>query len=258
MQKVFLIGLSGSGKSTVGHILAERLGKPLIDIDALVEKECGKPISAIFAQHGEDYFRSCESRMFTYIAQARDTAVIVTGGGIVTRPENRSILRELGVCIYLSVDPKTALERLTAQHTQALIDGKTPEVRPLLAGPDPLATLQNLLKARSDWYADAHFTCSTHGKSPERIAQEIIAMLISSGELVADPPIVLVRRVHIAEGYNVVVDWGGLGRLGQNLKMLNLPPRVFLITDRNVRDLYASMIIGTLSFFGFDPQLYTV
>src|SRR2546421_3621189 len=68
----------------------------------------------------------------------------------------------------------------------------------------------------------------------------------------------LVRRVRIGEGYNVVVDWGGLERLGQNLKMLDLPPRVFLITDTNVRDLYASMIIGTLSFFGFDPQLYTV
>src|SRR3989440_4002985 len=258
MQNVFLIGLSGSGKSTVGGILAERLGKPLIDIDALIEKECAKPISAIFSQHGEDYFRSCESRIFTHIAQARDSAVIATGGGIVTRPENRSILRELGVCIYLSVDPKTALERLTAQHTQALIDGKTPEVRPLLAGPDPLATLQNLLEARSDWYADAHFTCSTQGKSPERVAQEIIAMLISSGELIPDPPIVLVRRVHIGEGYDVVVDWGGLGRLGQNLQMLNLPPRVFVITDSNVRDLYASMVMGTLSYFGFDPQLYTV
>ena len=258
MQNVFLIGLSGSGKSTVGGILAERLGKPLIDIDALIEKECAKPISAIFSQHGEDYFRSCESRIFTHIAQARDSAVIATGGGIVTRPENRSILRELGVCIYLSVDPKTALERLTAQHTQALIDGKTPEVRPLLAGPDPLATLQNLLEARSDWYADAHFTCSTQGKSPERVAQEIIAMLISSGELVSDPSIVLVRRVHIGEGYNVVVDWGGLGRLGQNLQMLNLPPRIFVITDSNVRDLYASRVMGTLSYFGFDPQLYTV
>src|SRR2546421_7803138 len=258
MQNVFLIGLSGSGKSTVGGILAERLGKPLIDIDALIEKECAKPISAIFSQHGEDYSRSCESRIFTHIAQARDRAVIATGGGIVTRPENRSILRERGVCIYLLVDPKTALERLTAQHTQALLDGKTPEVRPLLAGPDPLATLQNLLKARSYWYADAHFTCSTEGKSPERVAQEIIAMLISSGELSADPPIVLVRRVHIGEGYNVVVDWGGLGRLGQNLQMLNLPPRVFVITDSNVRDLYASMVMGTLSYFGFDPQLYTV
>ncbi|MFL5697040.1 MAG: shikimate kinase, partial [Ktedonobacteraceae bacterium] len=67
MQNVFLIGLSGSGKSTVGGILAERLGKPLIDIDALIEKECAKPISTIFSQHGEDYFRSCESRIFTHI-----------------------------------------------------------------------------------------------------------------------------------------------------------------------------------------------
>lgn len=258
MENIFLIGLSGSGKSTVGGILAERLGKPLVDIDVLIEKECAKPISAIFSQEGEEYFRSCESRIFTHIAQTRDNAIIATGGGIVTSPENRSILRQRGVCIYLSVDPKTALERLNEQHAQALIDGKTPEVRPLLAGPDPLATLQNLLDARSDWYTVAHFTCATQGKSPERVAQEIIAMLISSGEFVADSSIVLVRRVHIGEGYNVVVDWGGLGRLGQNLQMLNLPPRVFVITDRNVRELYASMIMGTLSYFGFEPHLYTI
>jgi 3-dehydroquinate synthase len=258
MENIFLIGLSGSGKSTVGGILAERLGKPLVDIDVLIEKECAKPISAIFSQEGEEYFRSCESRIFTHIAQTRDNAIIATGGGIVTSPENRSILRQRGVCIYLSVDPKTALERLNEQHAQALIDGKTPEVRPLLAGPDPLATLQNLLEARSDWYTVAHFTCATQGKSPERVAHEIIAMLISSGEFVADPSIVLVRRVHIGEGYNVVVDWGGLGRLGQNLQMLKLPPRVFVITDRNVRELYASMIMGTLSYFGFEPHLYTI
>src|SRR5437867_1568602 len=137
MHNIFLIGLSGSGKSTVGGILAERLSKPFYDIDVLIEKECGKPIPAIFAQDGEDYFRSCESHILAEIAQTEEDAVIATGGGIVTRPENRSLMRRQGVCIYLSVDPITAFERLKAQQAQALANGETPEIRPLLTGHDP-------------------------------------------------------------------------------------------------------------------------
>ena len=256
MHNIFLLGLSGSGKSTVGRLLAQRLSQPFFDIDTLIEKECGERIPAIFAQHGEDYFRSCESRILTHVARTADTAIIATGGGIVTRPENRSLMHERGVCIYLLVDPTTALERLNAQQSQTLRNGEAPEIRPLLAGPDPLAALQNLLAARCEWYQDAHFTCSTQGRSAECVAQEILAMLISSGEIGGVPP--CVRHIQVGEGYDAIVDWGGLGRLGHYLKRLNLPPRVFLITDSNVQHLYASMVIGTLSFFGFDPYLYTI
>jgi len=62
MQNIFLIGLSGSGKSTVGRILAQRLGMPLYDIDALIQEECGESIATLFARYGEQYFRACESR----------------------------------------------------------------------------------------------------------------------------------------------------------------------------------------------------
>ncbi len=258
MHNIFLIGLSGSGKSTVGRILAQRLDKPFFDLDALIESECGEGVSAIFARYGEEYFRSCESRVLARVAQTEENAVIAAGGGIVTSTENRSLLRARGVCVYLSVDPETALERLNTQRTERLAQGESPEIRPLLAGSEPLKALQKLLLARSKWYEEAHFTCSTRSKSAERVAQEIIAMFISSGELVEEPHILLVRGINVGKGYNVVVDWGGLGRLGQNLKMLGLPPRVFLITDSHVRDLYASMIMGNLSFFGFDAELYTL
>ncbi len=83
-------------------------------------------------------------------------------------------------------------------------------------------------------------------------------MFISSGELVGEPPILDVQRIHVDKGYNAVVEWGGLGRLPLHLKKLNLPPRVFLITDSHIHKLYASMIMGTLSSAGFEPQLYTV
>jgi 3-dehydroquinate synthase len=259
MHNIFLTGLSGSGKSTVGRILAERLGKPLFDSDALIEKECGTRIPAIFAHHGEDYFRTCESRILAKIAQTENAAVIATGGGIVTRPKNLALMRQQGTCVYLSVEPATALERLNLQRTSSAAEAgstESPEIRPLLAGPNPLKALQDLLRERLKGYEDAHYTCSTEGKSAERVAQEIIAMLISAGEIAAEPPIV--RRINVGEGYNAVVDWGGLGRLGQNLKMLGVPPRVFIITDSNVHALYASMLAGTLFYFGFDPQFYTI
>jgi 3-dehydroquinate synthase len=235
------------------------LDKPFFDIDALIEEECGERIAAIFVHHGENYFRTCESRVLARIAQAQDAAVIATGGGTVIRPENIALMRQRGTCVYLSVEPATALERLHLQRTTSAADTNStasPEIRPLLAGPDPLKALQDLLRERSQGYEDAHYTCSTGDKSVELVAREIIAMLIAAGELVTGPP--RVRRLNAGEGYNVVVDWGGVGRLGQNLKMLGVPPRIFIITDGNVHALYASMLAGTLLYFGFDPQFYTI
>ncbi len=261
MHNIFLIGLSGSGKSTVGRILAHKLNKPFFDLDALIERECcegAESISAIFTRYGEEYFRLCESRVLAQIAQAAENAVIATGGGIVTKAENRLLMRTRGVCVYLLVEAEAALERLNIQSAERLEKGDSPEIRPLLAGPDPLKVLQQMLGDRSRWYEDAHFSCLTVGKSAERVAQEIVAMFISSGELVEGSHNLFVRQINVGKGYNVVVDWGGLGRLGQNLKMLDLPPRVFLITDRNIRDLYASTIMGALQFSGFEPQLYTM
>ena len=256
MHTIFLLGLSGSGKSTVGRILAERLGKPLFDIDALIEKESDKRIATIFAQQGEEHFRTLETSVLTRVASTEQSAVIATGGGIVMQRENLTLMRQHGVCIYLSVEPATALQRLLSQQATAQVNAISPEIRPLLAGSDPLTNLQNLLATRAERYEDAHFTCSTEGKDEEQVAQEIIAMLISSGEMSGIIP--LVRRIQVDRGYDVVVDWGGLGRLGYYLKRLDLPPRIFLITDSNVKKLYGSMLAGTLLASGFDPYMYTV
>ncbi|HET8851720.1 MAG TPA: 3-dehydroquinate synthase, partial [Ktedonobacteraceae bacterium] len=161
-----------------------------------------------------------------------------------------------GQCIYLQVEPATALERLKAQQTAELAQGETPEVRSLLAGPDPLASLKALLATRSAWYEDAELRFSTQGKSAERVTQEIIAALIGCGKLDEVPPIM--RHVHVGESYDTIVDWGGLGRLAQYLSQLNLLARVFLISDSNIRDLYTPAIVQSLSRAGFEPQIYTI
>ena len=255
MRNIFLTGLSGSGKTSVGQLLAEQLGKPLLDIDVLVEEECGERIATLFTRQGEAYFRSCESRVLARSLQEAEKAggaVIATGGGIVLRPENRQLMAERGIRVYLTVEPATALERLQAGQSE----GVSPEVRPLLAGPDPLASLQSLLSARSPWYEEAEIVCSTDGKSVEAIARELVAALIARGELVEGEPVV--QRAHVGAGYDIVVEWGGLGRLAHYLDQLRLPPRIFLITDSNIKRLYAQPLLHNLTSAGYEPYLYTI
>ncbi len=240
----------------MGRLLARRCGVSLFDVDALVEEEYGERIPAIFARHGEEHFRACESRILSKLAQRKDGAVIATGGGLVTRPENRALMAAHGVRVFLSVHPASAVERMQAQHAQAVALGYTPETRPLLAGPDPRATLQDLLTARAAWYHEAEIHCETQGKSAERVVQEIIAMLISSGEIDGFQP--LVRHVQIGAGYDAIVDWGGLGRLSHYLSQLSLPARVFLFTDSNLEKLYAPALLLQLREAGFEPYLYVV
>lgn len=257
MRNIFLIGLSGSGKSTVGRLLAQRLNKPFLDTDVLIEEASGEHIPDIFTNYGEEYFRTCETRALAQAAQASDGgAIIATGGGIVIRPENRALMADQGQRIYLQVEPTTALERLKTQHTALQARGETLQDRPLLAGPDPLAALNALLASRSSWYEEAAVYISTQQQSPEHIARQIIATLISTGSLDSIPPII--RHINVGEGYDAVVEWGGLGRLAHYLTDSGLPPRVFLITDSNISDLYTPTVIQNLTLAGFDPHLYVV
>jgi 3-dehydroquinate synthase len=251
-----LIGLSGSGKSTIGRLLERDLGMPLLDIDALIEEECGERIPTIFARHGEEYFRSCESLLLDRVTRTKSRAIISTGGGIVTRAENRALMAERGVRVYLQVEPAIALRRLQAQLELASAQNAVVEVRPLLAGPDPLTSLHQLFSARAGWYQEAELVCSTLNKSAEQVAREIIAMLNSAGERETIAPIV--RHIKTGDGYDAIVDWGGLGRLGDYLKQLQIPPRIFLFTDSNLEKLYAATLMQSLEQSGFGPHLYVV
>ncbi|GCE25400.1 hypothetical protein KDA_08840 [Dictyobacter alpinus] len=256
MRHVFLIGLSGSGKSTVGRILAQRLERPLLDVDALIEQEYGERIPAIFARHGEAHFRSLEARILAQAIQQPVDAIIVTGGGIVVRPENRSLMAQSGVRVFLHVDPQVSLTRLQAQHAREQQQGQVLEIRPLLSGVDPLANLQQMLMARDAWYREAEYICFTQEKPAEQVALEIMTMLGESPSFAHVPPIT--RPVHVGTGYDAVVDWGGLVRLADYLKQLQLPPRVFIVTDSNIHNLYIPTLLPQLTAAGFEPQVYTI
>ncbi len=256
MRHVFLVGLSGSGKSTVGRILAQRLGRSLLDLDALIENEYGARIPTIIDRHGEEYFRALESDILARTAQQTAPAIIATGGGIVIRPENRVLMTELGVRIFMQIEPQRALERLQAQHMREIALGLTPELRPMISGPDPLAKLQALLTIREVWYKEAELTCATSGKSAEQVAQEIIVMLTNFEDQDTISPII--RHVDIGAGYDTIVDWGSIKRVAQYLTNLQLPPRVFLITDSNIHAIYAEAMTQDLQTTGFEPHIYII
>ncbi len=140
---IALIGLSGSGKSSVSRALATHLGWPLHDIDQLIEQAAARPIPAIFATVGEAGFRDIETSVLQ-TAIAEPPAVIATGAGIVVRETNRAMLAHQAYVVWLDAPTPRLLERLRAHD----------EVRPLLAGDDPAGRLEAQRQARSAWYAE--------------------------------------------------------------------------------------------------------
>lgn len=147
---IILVGLPGSGKSSVGRQLAKRLGVEFSDSDAVIEERIGEPIRSFFEREGEDRFRDMESAVIAELCSARQ-GVLATGGGAVLRQSNRQALREAGSVVYLraTVDE---LHRRLRHDTQ----------RPLLQGVDPRAKLSELYTQRDPLYREtAHFVIET-------------------------------------------------------------------------------------------------
>jgi shikimate kinase len=140
-RHLVLVGLMGAGKSTVGAACAERLHRPLLDTDRLVEAASGRSVREIFDAEGEAGFRALE-RDAVERAAAADPAVIACGGGAAVDPINRAVLRDRGFVVWLDA-PVDALA------TRASL---APGDRPLLASGDPVATLERLADERRDAY----------------------------------------------------------------------------------------------------------
>ncbi len=169
METVFLalVGLSGAGKSTVGRLLAARLGWPLRDTDALVVARAGRTAAQIFAEDGEARFRELEGAALAETLED-GPAVVATGGGIVLRAENRALLRARARVVWLDAPSDALLARLLAHD----------ERRPLLDGADPAARLEELRAARAALYAEvAHQRLGAAGRSPEELCELIAAPL---------------------------------------------------------------------------------
>lgn len=176
-MNVALVGLPGSGKSTIGRQLARRLGVPFADTDHVIEQQLGCSIREYFEREGEDRFRDVEEAVIDELTTRHD-GVIATGGGAVLRPANRAHLRERAKVIYLRSSPEEVFRRLRHDTN-----------RPLLQVKDPLGRLRDLYAVRDPLYREAaHFVIET-GRPTVSTLINMIMMQLELAGVVLRPPV---------------------------------------------------------------------
>lgn len=164
-RHIILIGLMGCGKTTVGRELSKLRGTPFLDTDFVIEEQLGRNIADIFSDEGEDYFRKLETTLLRYLVQEKTDAsyIISTGGGIVIRPENRALLRQLGYNVWLNVDVPVLIQRTARANN-----------RPLLHNVDPAERLKTLFATRRPMYEEtAHDQFDTSALELHEVARMI-------------------------------------------------------------------------------------
>jgi shikimate kinase len=167
-RHLVLVGLPGSGKSTVGKLVAEGLAAPLIDIDSLLIREMGMPVAQIFGMVGEARFRKMERDAVTAALHA-SPSVVVPGAGWAAQPGQLDEARAIATMIYLKCTATAASRRI----------GQT-EVRPLLAGADPVERMRELLKQREPFYRLADYEVAAESSAPAVVAEGVIRVATSS------------------------------------------------------------------------------
>lgn len=174
---IVLIGFMGTGKSSLGKRLAQTLGWPLIDSDVLAEKTAGRTITEIFASDGEKSFRDLETAILRSLSETFH-AVISTGGGVVSREENRALLKRMGLVVWLDADEEAIFQRVSRNKK-----------RPLLQTANPRQTLHDLLEKRTPLYAEVADLVIDTGKMqpPQAIKGILQAMLRLSAKFGNNP-----------------------------------------------------------------------
>ncbi|WP_251569781.1 shikimate kinase [Parasutterella muris] len=165
---IFLVGMMGAGKSTVGRCLAERLGMDFVDLDEELERRCGVLIPFIFREEGEEGFRRRESALIEEFTRAKGL-VVATGGGAVTQEKNRTLLKNAPIfTVHLKVSAEQCYRRTKNSD------------RPLLQCENPLEKITLLLESRNPLYGEvASLTVDTDGKASKRVAEELNQTLIN-------------------------------------------------------------------------------
>jgi shikimate kinase len=162
-RHIVLVGLPGAGKTTVGKLVAERLGTHVVDLDVLIVRRMQMPVSRIFAEHGEAKFRSLEAEAMRQ-AVAGQAAVITPGGGWAAQPGAIEEVRSACYLVYLRTMAVTAAKR-SADYG-----------RPLLMGEDPVEKMRQLLKERDAFYSLADCELKADVKAPSVLADEIVQL----------------------------------------------------------------------------------
>lgn len=171
---IFLVGLMGSGKTTIGRALAKKLQKRFIDADHEIELRTGASIPLIFEIEGEDSFRQREADVIADLT-TQEGIVLATGGGAILNAESRAFLRERGVVVYLRASVSSIIQRTSHDKN-----------RPLLQTADPKARIEELARQRGPFYEEvAHITIETGRPNVQSVVQNILTQLAQRGDFPA-------------------------------------------------------------------------
>ena len=241
MTHLYLIGNMGSGKTTVGRLVAQRLGLPFYDLDQRIEQRTGLSIAEMFAQRGEAAFRAIEREILLETA-CLPIGVIATGGGVVLSETNRELMRVLGWVIYLRASPETLWQRL--QHTTD---------RPLLRTESPYETLRAIAQQREPLYQEADWVIDTDALCPEEVADAIVRVLKPT----PDAPLVIPVLPSQPHEYPVQVAPGSATSALQAILQHIQPTGVAILTHSNLRR-YAQPLQTAFTQHGIPAHLMTL
>ncbi len=235
-MKIVLTGFMGTGKTSVGEELSRRLGCPFIDTDTLIEKREGMPVSLIFREKGEDYFRKVERAVVEEVS-LNNNVVIATGGGVIKDERNVRNLSRMGIIIWLKADPKIILRRVMLEG------GK----RPLLDVEEPLEEIMRLLSERERFYMKADLSIDTGYITPGEAAQDIIERL---GLDMQEVTVELKDR-----SYKIVIGKRGLQKLGLRLKEFR-PSNIAIVCNKTVFPFYRDAVQKSFDGCGITPEVF--
>ncbi|MER2597946.1 MAG: 3-dehydroquinate synthase [Caldilineales bacterium] len=241
-QNIVLAGFMGSGKSVVGRVVAERLGRWFVDTDAVIEQQAGRSVTAIFAEQGETAFRLLEAEVCRSLGVERNL-VIAAGGGALLTEANRSALAANGVLICLHASVDTLLQRLAATQD-----------RPLLAGADRRARVESLLAQRATAYAVLPHHIDTDGLSVDQVADAVIRVARQAG-----PGPVRLEVTHPQGMYPLLIGEGLLAAAGTTLAQTGLrPARCAVVSQPAIAAAHGERLMSSLRAGGFDPVLLPI
>lgn len=244
---ITLTGFMGTGKSTVGQLLAARLGREFVDMDARLVAHFGKPIADVFAAEGEEVFRLAESQLCRELAGQRGL-VIATGGGALVNGENRDTLAASGPLLCLTADPETIIERVEAATDRPLLPGGREE---------KLARIQTLLSKRRGAYASIPLQIPTDRCTPEVILERVLDALAANDEVAG------MNRISVAtpEGdtYHICIGEGLLAQVGRLMANRGLAKgKAAIVTNPDIARLHGESVAESLAAAGYDPVICTV
>jgi len=245
-KNIILTGFMGTGKSTIGYLLAERLHRRFVDMDDQLVAHFGKPIADVFAQEGEPFFRAAEQQLCQQLA-AETGLVISTGGGALVNPQNRQTFAQSGVLICLTATVDEILRRIEQAHDRPMLPGNLDERR---------HRVRSLLHERRQAYAAIPHQVETTGLSPDQIVTRLLDVLAAEVEAAG---MTRIRVQGPTEAYHICIGDGLLQQSGQLLRNRNLHPGpAAIVSNPIIAGHYAETVAESLRSAGFQPVLCTV